>query len=257
MFALREDAARSRVIFKSINRHLYRGPTCGSLSAALAKSVLNRPAKTALKRTRRCARIGETFHGCYRPTIGRRRQPLARRSRPRADHRHGGLQSLAGAAGGALHPSVHRHGLRLLRVLAAAVARHRDYRVGRLPGHAIFAELFTTTCDWKISELGWMFTLFFVVLGVVGGAVGRLARARRSAQGRRRRGAVLVRRPRARRHRRLHPPALGDVARLRRDRRHRPRPRLYLAGVDTGEMVSRTGAAWRPAWRSWASAAAP
>ncbi len=26
--------------------------------------------------------------------------------------------------------------------------------------------LFTTTCDWKVSELGWMYTLFFVVLGV-------------------------------------------------------------------------------------------
>jgi MFS family permease len=25
--------------------------------------------------------------------------------------------------------------------------------------------LFTTTCDWKIADLGWMFTLFFVVLG--------------------------------------------------------------------------------------------
>src|SRR5580692_2830389 len=25
--------------------------------------------------------------------------------------------------------------------------------------------LFTTACDWKISELGWMFTLFFVFLG--------------------------------------------------------------------------------------------
>jgi MFS family permease len=25
--------------------------------------------------------------------------------------------------------------------------------------------LFTTSCDWKISELGWMFTLFFVFLG--------------------------------------------------------------------------------------------
>src|SRR5438105_2609994 len=26
--------------------------------------------------------------------------------------------------------------------------------------------LFTTTCDWRISDLGWMFTLFFVVLGI-------------------------------------------------------------------------------------------
>ncbi|PSC02713.1 MFS transporter [Alsobacter soli] len=25
--------------------------------------------------------------------------------------------------------------------------------------------LFTTTCDWKVSDLGWMFTLFFVLLG--------------------------------------------------------------------------------------------
>jgi MFS family permease len=26
--------------------------------------------------------------------------------------------------------------------------------------------LFTTTCDWKVSDLGWMYTLFFVLLGV-------------------------------------------------------------------------------------------
>jgi MFS family permease len=28
-----------------------------------------------------------------------------------------------------------------------------------------FQELFITTCDWKISTLGWMYTLFFVFLG--------------------------------------------------------------------------------------------
>jgi MFS family permease len=28
-----------------------------------------------------------------------------------------------------------------------------------------FGELFTTTCDWKIATLGWMYTLFFVFLG--------------------------------------------------------------------------------------------
>ncbi|WP_019866631.1 OFA family MFS transporter [Methylovulum miyakonense] len=28
-----------------------------------------------------------------------------------------------------------------------------------------FQELFVTTCDWKISTLGWMYTLFFVFLG--------------------------------------------------------------------------------------------
>jgi MFS family permease len=30
---------------------------------------------------------------------------------------------------------------------------------------SLFAELFATTCDWRISSLGWMYTLFFVLLG--------------------------------------------------------------------------------------------
>jgi MFS family permease len=33
------------------------------------------------------------------------------------------------------------------------------------PDLTLFGELFTTTCDWRISSLGWMYTLFFVVLG--------------------------------------------------------------------------------------------
>jgi MFS family permease len=32
-------------------------------------------------------------------------------------------------------------------------------------GMTFWAELFTTRCDWKISTLGWMYTLFFVFLG--------------------------------------------------------------------------------------------
>src|SRR5580692_861529 len=33
------------------------------------------------------------------------------------------------------------------------------------PDMTLLTSLFTTTCDWKISDLGWMYTLFFVVLG--------------------------------------------------------------------------------------------
>jgi MFS family permease len=33
------------------------------------------------------------------------------------------------------------------------------------PDLTLLGELFTTSCDWRISSLGWMFTLFFVVLG--------------------------------------------------------------------------------------------
>ncbi|MDE2377727.1 OFA family MFS transporter [Bradyrhizobium sp.] len=34
------------------------------------------------------------------------------------------------------------------------------------PDMSLWGELFTTTCDWKVASLGWMFTLFFVLLGV-------------------------------------------------------------------------------------------
>ena len=33
------------------------------------------------------------------------------------------------------------------------------------PEVGFFAEIFSTSCDWKISTLGWMYTLFFVLLG--------------------------------------------------------------------------------------------
>jgi MFS family permease len=34
------------------------------------------------------------------------------------------------------------------------------------PDMGLVQELFTTTCDWKVASLGWMYTLFFVLLGV-------------------------------------------------------------------------------------------
>src|SRR5437588_12078906 len=34
------------------------------------------------------------------------------------------------------------------------------------PDMTLVQELFTTTCDWKVASMGWMFTLFFVLLGV-------------------------------------------------------------------------------------------
>ena len=74
----------------------------------------------------------------------------------------------------------------------------------------------------------------------LGGHVGRLAGARRPAQSGRGRGMLLGGRPCAGRHRHLRPPTVADVARLRRDRRHRAWPRLHLAGLDADQMVSRS-----------------
>jgi MFS family permease len=34
------------------------------------------------------------------------------------------------------------------------------------PDISLMQELFTTTCDWKVASMGWMYTLFFVLLGV-------------------------------------------------------------------------------------------
>lgn len=34
------------------------------------------------------------------------------------------------------------------------------------PDMSLVQELFTTTCDWKVASMGWMYTLFFVVLGI-------------------------------------------------------------------------------------------
>jgi MFS family permease len=33
------------------------------------------------------------------------------------------------------------------------------------PDLTLIGSLFTTTCDWRVADLGWMYTLFFVVLG--------------------------------------------------------------------------------------------
>src|SRR5919206_2929067 len=43
--------------------------------------------------------------------------------------------------------------------------------------------LFATTCDWKISDLGWMFTLFFVFLGSSAALFGAGVGGRRPGEG--------------------------------------------------------------------------
>src|SRR5512139_683840 len=40
------------------------------------------------------------------------------------------------------------------------------------PDMGFFAEVLSTSCDWKISALGWMFTLFFVLLGTSAALLG-------------------------------------------------------------------------------------
>ena len=127
---------------------------------------------------RQAHREGETRYGEHGSYGGRGRAD--RPSRQGAHHRAARLQPLARAARRARHPSLHRHGLWLQRVLAAARPRARrrgrHRQADRLPGrrhHLLAASslitgqaLFTTSCDWTQFDLGWMYTLFFVLLGV-------------------------------------------------------------------------------------------
>ena len=105
------------------------------------------------------------------------------------------------------------------------------------PDMTLVQELFTTTCDWKVASMGWMYTLFFVLLGIAaavwGGWLERVG-PRKAASCRRCAGAAVSSSAR----RRLHASTVAVVAGLGRDRRHRSRPRLHLAGIDAGEMVS-------------------
>lgn len=47
--------------------------------------------------------------------------------------------------------------------LSKALGIQQPLRCG--PDVSFFQELFITTCDWRVSTLGWMYTLFFVLLG--------------------------------------------------------------------------------------------
>jgi hypothetical protein len=75
------------------------------------------------------------------------------------------LTALAGAAGSTLHPSLRRHGLCFSVFwlpLSRAIALDKSVAC---PDITLLGELFTTACDWRIASLGWMYTLFFVLLG--------------------------------------------------------------------------------------------
>ena len=117
------------------------------------------------------------------------------------------------------------------------------------------AQVFTTTCDWKISMLGWMYTLFFVFLGSSAALWGKwLERV-----GPRKAGVVaafcwggglLISAVGVYLHQIwlmwLGSGVIGGVG----------LGLGYISPVSTLIKWFPTTAAWRPAWPSWASAAA-
>ena len=48
------------------------------------------------------------------------------------------------------------------------------------PDMGFIAQVFSSQCDWPISMLGWIYTLFFHLPGLLGSHLGRLAGACRA-----------------------------------------------------------------------------
>ena len=126
-----------------------------------------------------------------------------------------------------------------LRILAAAFQGARHYRNDPCPPEMAWIEkLFATTCDWRISTLGWMYTLFFVFLGssAACGAAGSnmSGHAKPAWSALCWCGGML-----SFGHRRLHAPILDDAGSAPGHWRHRLGVRLYLSGLHLDQMVSR------------------
>ncbi len=147
---------------------------------------------------------------------------------------------MAASPGGLGHPFMHRHGLWVFGVLAPVEPGCRRVESRRLPGRfrpddrAFHHHL---RLEGRRSRLD--VHPVFCLARLLRRAVGRLAGARRPAQGWRRRRLLLVGRVADRRARRLPAPTLAAVARTGRDRRHWSRTGLYFAGLDPHQMVSR------------------
>ena len=93
--------------------------------------------------------------------------------------------------------------------------------------------------DWKLTELGWIFSIAIFFLGFSAAVLGRWVEEGGPAPRHVRRGAVLRRRIPGQRLRRLGASTLDRLSRLWRARRNWPWARLHLAGVDPDQMVSR------------------
>ena len=93
--------------------------------------------------------------------------------------------------------------------------------------------------DWKLSTIGWVFSVAIVFLGLSAAVFGPWLERVGPRKAMFVVGAVLRRRIRGRGARRRDAPVLAAAARLRRARRHRPRTRLHLARLDAHQVVSR------------------
>ncbi len=87
--------------------------------------------------------------------------------------------------------------------------------------------------DWKLTDLGWIFSIAIVFLGASAAVFGRWVEEGGPRRAMFTAGAVLGRRLPALGDRRLHPHALAHLSRLRRARRHAALGIGYISPVST------------------------
>lgn len=178
---------------------------------------------------------GGSVDGSSRRICGR--AGASRGSGPRTDHSKTRLQPLAGTAGGFGHSLVYRHGLRLQRLLAAAVqgiAGNGPQLLQPYPCRGTVHHGVQLACGRSWLDLYALLRL----ARMLGGDLGRLVGKGRAAQGRLRFRLLLVRRHSGCSAWRDDAPALADVGRGRCHRRRWSWSRLHLAGLDIDQMVS-------------------
>ena len=128
------------------------------------------------------------------------------------------------------------------------------FSVFNLPMTKLLGITQPTPEDWKLTELGWIFSIAIVLLGASAAVLGRWVE-----EGGPRRAmftAALFLGGRVSRFRRsasVFHNLLDHLLRIRDRRRHRTWHRLHLAGFDADQMVSGPPRSWPPAWRSWVS----
>ena len=99
--------------------------------------------------------------------------------------------------------------------------------------------LYATDCNWTQFDLGWVYTLFFLVLGAAAALWGGWLERSGPRKAGRRRDALLVRRSVDLGLRRVRASTLAVVAWLGSDRRNRARAWIHLARLDLDQMVPR------------------
>ena len=119
----------------------------------------------------------------------------------------------------------------------AALAVHLS--IGQVYAFSVFKNSLVADFDTSLTAIGWVFSLAIVMLGLSAAVLGTWVERSGPRKAMLAAAALLGHGLPRRRGRHRDRPAVAAVPRLRRHRRHRPRHRLHLTGLDAHQVVPR------------------